>query len=92
MITIGDTATSVKEAAGAASRPAARHDVARGDRGSDSRPVISAADACRRSRRSARAGRNYTLLTAAAVVTNLGSQGALIAAALAVLETGGDGG
>lgn len=43
-------------------------------------------------RRPAWAGRNYTLLTAAAVVTNLGSQGALIAAAFAVLETGGDGG
>ncbi|MFP3989883.1 MFS transporter [Streptomyces sp. E11-3] len=38
------------------------------------------------------AGRNYTLLAAAAVVTNLGSHGALIAAAFAVLETGGDGG
>ncbi|MFJ5773756.1 MFS transporter [Streptomyces sp. NPDC093094] len=38
------------------------------------------------------AGRNYSLLTAAAVVTNLGSHGALIAAAFAVLETGGDGG
>ncbi|MFI6856427.1 MFS transporter [Streptomyces sp. NPDC050416] len=38
------------------------------------------------------AGRNYSLLTAAAVVTNLGSQGALVAAAFAVLETGGDGG
>nr|WP_241267233.1 MFS transporter [Streptomyces scabichelini] len=38
------------------------------------------------------AGRNYTLLTAAAVVTSLGSQGALIAAAFAVLETGGDSG
>ncbi|MEV0966730.1 MULTISPECIES: MFS transporter [unclassified Streptomyces] len=38
------------------------------------------------------AGRNYTLLTAAAVVTNLGSHGALIAAAFAVLESGGDGG
>lgn len=37
-------------------------------------------------------GRNYTLLTAAAVVTNLGSQGALIAAAFAVLESGGSGG
>ncbi len=36
------------------------------------------------------AGRNYTLLTAAAVVTNLGSQGALIAAAFAVLASGGD--
>lgn len=38
------------------------------------------------------AGRNYSLLTAAAVVTNLGSHGALIAAAFAVLESGGDGG
>ncbi|MGW0845759.1 MFS transporter [Streptomyces sp. NPDC002787] len=43
-------------------------------------------------RRPAWAGRNYTLLTTAAVVTNLGSHGALIAAAFAVLETGGDGG
>jgi MFS family permease len=38
------------------------------------------------------AGRNYTLLTSAAVVTNLGAGGALIASAFAVLETGGDGG
>ncbi|WP_425264646.1 MFS transporter [Streptomyces curacoi] len=38
------------------------------------------------------AGRNYSLLTAAAFVTNLGSHGALIAAAFAVLEAGGDGG
>ncbi|MEV6651733.1 MFS transporter [Streptomyces sp. NPDC051219] len=38
------------------------------------------------------AGRNYSLLTAAAVVTNLGSHGALIAAAFAVLQAGGDGG
>ncbi|MDG9715740.1 MFS transporter [Streptomyces sp. DH24] len=38
------------------------------------------------------AGRNYSLLTAAAFVTNLGSHGALVAAAFAVLETGGDGG
>ncbi|GAA3814913.1 MFS transporter [Streptomyces phyllanthi] len=43
-------------------------------------------------RRPAGAGRNYTLLTAAAVVTNLGSHGALIASAFAVLEAGGDGG
>ncbi|MFI9317849.1 MFS transporter [Streptomyces althioticus] len=43
-------------------------------------------------RRPAWAGRNYTLLTASAVVTNLGSHGALIAAAFAVLEAGGDGG
>ncbi|MFJ5265412.1 MFS transporter [Streptomyces sp. NPDC088387] len=46
----------------------------------------------RRSRRPAWAGRNYTLLTSAAVVTSLGSNGALIAAAFAVLETGGDSG
>ncbi|UOB14344.1 MFS transporter [Streptomyces sp. HP-A2021] len=46
----------------------------------------------RRPRRPTWAGRNYSLLTAAAVVTNLGSQGALVAAAFAVLETGGDGG
>ncbi|WFB06260.1 MFS transporter [Streptomyces sp. LX-29] len=38
------------------------------------------------------AGRNYTLLTAAAVVTGLGNAGALVAAAFAVLEAGGDGG
>ncbi|MET9963395.1 MFS transporter [Streptomyces sp. NPDC006326] len=42
--------------------------------------------------RPAWAGRNYTLLTGAAVVTNLGSHGALIAAAFAVLESGGSGG
>ncbi|MFH8370125.1 MFS transporter [Streptomyces sp. NPDC018031] len=46
----------------------------------------------RPSRRPAWAGRNYTLLTAAAVVTGLGSSGALVAAAFAVLEAGGDGG
>uniref|UniRef100_A0AAU2JMI5 MFS transporter n=1 Tax=Streptomyces sp. NBC_00049 TaxID=2903617 RepID=A0AAU2JMI5_9ACTN len=45
-----------------------------------------------RRRRPAWAGRNYTLLTGAAVVTNLGSHGALIAAAFAVLESGGSGG
>ncbi|MGC3000723.1 MFS transporter, partial [Streptomyces sp. G35A] len=43
-------------------------------------------------RRPAWASRNHSLLTAAAVVTNLGSQGALIAAAFAVLGAGGDGG
>lgn len=52
-----------------------------------SRPVTSA-----ERRRLSWAGRNYTLLTAAAVVTNLGAQGALIAAAFAVLDSGGDGG
>lgn len=36
-------------------------------------------------------GRNFTLLTTAAVVTGLGSSGALIASAFAVLEFGGDG-
>ncbi|MFE7776962.1 MFS transporter [Streptomyces sp. NPDC057445] len=46
----------------------------------------------RRSRRPEWAGRNYSLLTAAAIVTNLGTHGALIAAAFAVLESGGDGG
>lgn len=60
--------------------------------GGDSRPVTPAADSPRRSRRPAWADRNYSLLTAAAFVTNLGSNGALIAAAFAVLEAGGDGG
>ncbi|MDK1474521.1 MFS transporter [Streptomyces sp. 549] len=45
----------------------------------------------RRLRRPAWAGRNYTLLTAAAVITGLGSSGALIASAFAVLEAGGSG-
>ncbi|MBX7553116.1 MFS transporter [Streptomyces sp. NPDC004232] len=38
------------------------------------------------------ASRNYSLLTAAAVITDLGANGSLIAAAFAVLESGGDGG
>lgn len=38
------------------------------------------------------AGRNYSLLTAAAVVTALGANGSLVAAAFAVLDAGGDGG
>ncbi len=38
------------------------------------------------------AGRNYRLLTAASVITGLGTHGALIAAAFAVLQGGGDGG
>ncbi|MFJ6996054.1 MFS transporter [Streptomyces sp. NPDC003090] len=38
------------------------------------------------------AGRNYVLLTAAALITSLGSHGALVAGAFAVLESGGDGG
>ncbi|MEU9367883.1 MFS transporter [Streptomyces avermitilis] len=60
--------------------------------------MTSAADSAERPRRTRRprrpdwADRNYTLLAAAAVVTNLGSHGALIAAAFAVLDTGGDGG
>ncbi|ELP65165.1 MFS transporter [Streptomyces turgidiscabies] len=45
-----------------------------------------------RPRRPDWAGRNYSLLTASAVVTNLGSNGAMIAAAFAVLEAGGDAG
>lgn len=45
-----------------------------------------------RLRRPSWAGRNYSLLTVAAVVTGLGSHGALIAAAFAVLDAGGDGG
>ncbi|MFD8954827.1 MFS transporter [Streptomyces xanthophaeus] len=42
-----------------------------------------------RRRRPDWAGRNYSLLTGAAVVTNLGSHGAHIAASFAVLEAGG---
>ncbi|WP_432034811.1 MFS transporter [Streptomyces cucumeris] len=45
-----------------------------------------------RPRRPSWAGRNYTLLTAAAVATGLGNAGALIAAAFAVLDAGGDSG
>ncbi|MFD3917150.1 MFS transporter [Streptomyces sp. NPDC058603] len=59
-------------------------------------PPDAAADAGprrpRRPHRPSWAGRNYTLLTAAAIATNLGSQGALIASAFAVLESGGDAG
>jgi MFS family permease len=36
-------------------------------------------------------GRNFSLLTAAAVITGLGGSGALVAAAFAVLQSGGDG-
>ncbi|WP_434587883.1 hypothetical protein [Streptomyces sp. A5-4] len=53
--------------------------------------MTSAAAAPLRVRRPDRAGRNRTLLTAAAVVTNLGGQGAPIAAAFAVLRAGGEG-
>lgn len=45
---------------------------------------MTATAAPRRSRRPDWAGRNYTLLTAAAVATGLGGNGALIAAAFAV--------
>ncbi|THA62576.1 MFS transporter [Streptomyces sp. A0958] len=45
-----------------------------------------------RSARPAPAGRNYRLLTAASIITALGTHGALIAAAFAVLQAGGDGG
>ncbi len=58
----------------------------------DSSGVIQTPAPSARSRMPAWAGRNYSLLTAAAVVTNLGSHGALIAAAFAVLDNGGDGG
>ena len=44
-----------------------------------------------RPRRPHWAGRNYTLVTGAAVITGLGHSGALIAAAFAVLEAGGSG-
>ncbi|OEJ57793.1 MFS transporter [Streptomyces agglomeratus] len=54
--------------------------------------MTSPAAVPRRSRRPEWAGRNYVLLTASAIVTNLGTHGALIAAAFAVLESGGDGG
>lgn len=53
---------------------------------------MTSAAAVSRFRRPKWAGRNYSLLTAAAIVTNLGSQGALIASAFAVLQAGGDGG
>ncbi|MGW0390079.1 MFS transporter [Streptomyces sp. NPDC003042] len=55
-------------------------------------PAAPSRTSARRRRRPDWAGRNYTLLTGAAVVTNLGSHGALIAAAFAVLEAGGSGG
>ncbi|MFE9630790.1 MFS transporter [Streptomyces sp. NPDC006463] len=54
-----------------------------------SSPPSDSAGTPTRRRLPAWAGRNYTLLTGAAVVTNLGSHGALIAAAFAVLEAGG---
>lgn len=45
-----------------------------------------------RRRRPPWAGRNYILLTVATVFTNLGSHGALIASAFAVIESGGGSG
>ncbi|WP_406462180.1 MFS transporter [Streptomyces sp. NBC_01622] len=53
---------------------------------------MNATAALRHPRRPDWAGRNYTLLTAAAVATGLGGSGALIAAAFAVLDAGGDSG
>ncbi|MBC7274831.1 MAG: MFS transporter [Streptomyces sp.] len=61
-------------------------------RGGDSQPVSTETASPRRLRRPEWAGRNYSLLTGAAFITSLGSHGALIAAAFAVLEAGGDGG
>ncbi|WP_405782772.1 MFS transporter [Streptomyces sp. NBC_00859] len=52
--------------------------------------MTSPAAAPAHSRRPVWAGRNYSLLTAAAVVTSLGSGGAMIASAFAVLDSGGD--
>lgn len=54
--------------------------------------MTAAADPALPSDRPLPAGRNYRLLTAAAIITALGTHGALIAAAFAVLQAGGDGG
>ncbi|MFC8537878.1 MFS transporter [Streptomyces sp. NPDC057249] len=54
--------------------------------------MTEAAAPAPRSARPVPAGRNYRLLTAASIITGLGTHGALIAAAFAVLQTGGDGG
>jgi MFS family permease len=53
---------------------------------------VNATAALRHPHRPDWAGRNYTLLTTAAVATGLGGSGALIAAAFAVLDAGGDSG
>ncbi|MFE2431755.1 MFS transporter [Streptomyces sp. NPDC059373] len=53
--------------------------------------VISPSAPARPIRLPAWAGRNFRLLTASAVVTNLGSSGSVIAAAFAVLQAGGSG-
>nr|WP_203593665.1 MFS transporter [Streptomyces sp. SID9124] len=58
----------------------------------DSPWVTDAASPAPRSARPVPAGRNYRLLTAASIITALGTHGALIAAAFAVLQAGGDGG
>lgn len=54
--------------------------------------MTDAAAPAPRSAHPAPAGRNYRLLTAASIITGLGTHGALIAAAFAVLQGGGDGG
>ena len=54
--------------------------------------MTSPADTSEHRGRPAWTGRNYGLLTTAAVITGLGANGALIASAFAVLEAGGDGG
>ncbi|MGW2516305.1 MFS transporter [Streptomyces sp. NPDC001617] len=54
--------------------------------------MTSPADSSEHRGRPAWTGRNYGLLTTAAVITGLGANGALIASAFAVLEAGGDGG
>ncbi|MGX2998467.1 MFS transporter [Streptomyces sp. JNUCC 64] len=53
---------------------------------------MTSTNAPQRSRLPSWAGRNYVLLTAATVITNLGGHGALIASAFAVMELGGDSG
>ncbi|MER5765860.1 MFS transporter [Streptomyces sp. NPDC002082] len=55
-------------------------------------PVSPASSRRGSPRRPEWAGRNYTLLTGAAVITNLGSHGALIATAFAVVQAGGSAG
>ncbi|MFD3537671.1 MFS transporter [Streptomyces sp. NPDC058664] len=56
------------------------------------RPATSTRRTPLGSRRPEWAGRNYVLLTAATIVTNLGTHGALIATTWAVFESGGDAG
>ncbi|MCZ0978885.1 MFS transporter [Streptomyces diastatochromogenes] len=55
-------------------------------------PAASPRRGTARSRRPEWAGRNYLLLTAATIVTNLGTHGALIATTWAVFDSGGDAG